>query len=101
MGACYCDRDVGGFTGEDWELGGDFFVVKTEQFIGSYEEQEKTVVRNPGLQIVFFFLERACVRLSHHFGRTKQKGGRPSYYNLISEPANANALSTQSKLVCV
>ena len=41
-----------------------------------------------GLQI-YFFLERTHVQLSHHFGRTKQKWGRTSYYStcLISEPA--------------
>ena len=35
MSASYCNCDVGGVAGRDWELGFDFFLIKTEEFIDS------------------------------------------------------------------
>lgn len=45
MCACYCDGDFGGITRKDWQFGFDFFLVKTEEFIRSLEEQEKQIIK--------------------------------------------------------
>lgn len=44
MSASYCYCDVGGVARKDWELGLDFFLIKTEEFIESYAEGKYVLV---------------------------------------------------------
>ena len=45
MCSCYRDGDFGGVTGKDWQFGFDFFFVKTEEFVGSLEEQGRQITK--------------------------------------------------------